>query len=121
VLLDVVERADMLQDLIGTADLVVSLLPSTLHYLVAEACINAGVHLVTASYCTDELKDMHDRYMIAIYIHLLCGVRSTEDRNRSIETSGRIQLTLYLINCGPVEIYYRRMDVYSWRYTKVKK
>ncbi|PNF15025.1 Alpha-aminoadipic semialdehyde synthase, mitochondrial [Cryptotermes secundus] len=61
VLLDVVERADMLQDLIGAADLVVSLLPSPLHYLVAEACINAGVHLVTASYCTDELKDMHDR------------------------------------------------------------
>ncbi|PNF15026.1 hypothetical protein B7P43_G17219 [Cryptotermes secundus] len=51
----------MLQDLIGAADLVVSLLPSPLHYLVAEACINAGVHLVTASYCTDELKDMHDR------------------------------------------------------------
>lgn len=58
-----VERPDLLQDLIGTADLVVSLLPSTLHYLVAEVCINAGVHLVTASYCTDELKEMHDRYV----------------------------------------------------------
>lgn len=74
-LLDVVERADMLQDLIGAADLVVSLLPSPLHYLVAEACINAGVHLVTASYCTDELKDMHDRYVTAIYRNLFCGFR----------------------------------------------
>jgi saccharopine dehydrogenase-like NADP-dependent oxidoreductase len=58
----------MLQDLVGTGDLVVSLLPSTLHYLVAEACINAGVHLVTASYCTDELKEMHDRYLIDMCI-----------------------------------------------------
>jgi alpha-aminoadipic semialdehyde synthase len=56
----------MLQDLVGTADLVVSLLPSSLHYLVAEACINAGVHLVTASYCTDELKEMHNRYLIGM-------------------------------------------------------
>jgi len=52
-----------LQDLIGTAHLVVSLLPSALHYLVAKVCIDAGVHLVTASYCTDELKEMHDRYV----------------------------------------------------------
>ncbi|XP_021922979.1 alpha-aminoadipic semialdehyde synthase, mitochondrial isoform X2 [Zootermopsis nevadensis] len=61
VLLDVVERPDLLQELVATGNLVVSLLPSTLHYLVAGACINAGVHLVTASYCTDELKEMHDR------------------------------------------------------------
>jgi alpha-aminoadipic semialdehyde synthase len=58
----------MLQDLVGTGDLVVSLLPSTLHYLVAETCIKAGVHLVTASYCTDELKEMHDRYLIDMCI-----------------------------------------------------
>ncbi|KAJ9586025.1 hypothetical protein L9F63_020322 [Diploptera punctata] len=61
ILLDVVERPDMLQDLVSSADLVVSLLPSSLHYLVAEACINASVHLVTASYCNDELKEMHGR------------------------------------------------------------
>jgi alpha-aminoadipic semialdehyde synthase len=75
VLLDVVERPDMLQDLIGTADLVVSLLPNTLHYLVAEACINAGVHLVTASYCTNELKEMHDRYVTDLCKNLFYTVR----------------------------------------------
>ena len=61
ILLDVVERPDMLQDAVSNADLVVSLLPSSLHHLVAEACINATVHLVTASYCSDELKEMHER------------------------------------------------------------
>jgi len=82
VLLDVVERPDLLQDLIGTADLVVSLLPSALHYLVAEVCINAGVHLVTASYCTDEMKEMHDRYVTDMCKNLFYTIQWDNDKNR---------------------------------------
>ncbi|PSN46751.1 Alpha-aminoadipic semialdehyde synthase [Blattella germanica] len=63
ILLDVVERPDMLQELVTTADLVISLLPNALHHLVAEACINASVDLVTASYCNDELQEMNQRAM----------------------------------------------------------
>nr|CAD7441187.1 unnamed protein product [Timema bartmani] len=61
VLLDVLERPDTLQDLVSSADVVVSLLPSPLHHLVAECCIEQGVHMVTASYCTKEMMELHQR------------------------------------------------------------
>nr|CAD7265330.1 unnamed protein product [Timema shepardi] len=61
VLLDVLERPDTLQDLVSSADVVVSLLPSPLHHLVAECCIEQGVHMVTASYCTKKMMELHER------------------------------------------------------------
>lgn len=42
-----------------TADVVVSILPANLHPVVAKACINEGVHMVTASYLSNEVKDLH--------------------------------------------------------------
>lgn len=41
------------------ADVVVSILPANLHPIVAKACINEGVHMVTASYMSTEVKDLH--------------------------------------------------------------
>ncbi|CAG2069381.1 unnamed protein product, partial [Timema podura] len=64
VLLDVLERPDTLQDLVSSADVVVSLLPSPLHHLVAECCIEQGVHMVTASYCTKEMMELHQRLVL---------------------------------------------------------
>ncbi|XP_065349918.1 alpha-aminoadipic semialdehyde synthase, mitochondrial [Cloeon dipterum] len=61
VLLDVVERPDMLDDLVKSADLVISLLPYGLHPKVAQSCIDSGTHMVTASYCSPQLQELHDR------------------------------------------------------------
>ncbi|GLH05076.1 Alpha-aminoadipic semialdehyde synthase, mitochondrial [Gryllus bimaculatus] len=61
VLLDVLERKDTLQEVVSSADVVISLLPYNLHHIVAECCINTGVHMVTASYCTAQMKDLHER------------------------------------------------------------
>ncbi|XP_063230692.1 alpha-aminoadipic semialdehyde synthase, mitochondrial [Bacillus rossius redtenbacheri] len=58
-LLDVTERPDSLQELVSAADVVVSLLPRSLHALVARVCIQQGVHMVTASYCTPEMQELH--------------------------------------------------------------
>ncbi|XP_063854254.1 alpha-aminoadipic semialdehyde synthase, mitochondrial-like [Scylla paramamosain] len=60
VLLDVIERPDMLRQLVERADVVVSLLPYSLHPTVASACIDAKTHLVTASYLTPGMKELHE-------------------------------------------------------------
>lgn len=44
------------QQLIGEADLVISLLPPHLHILVAKDCLNAKKHLLTASYIDPEVR-----------------------------------------------------------------
>lgn len=40
------------------ADLVISMMPPALHYLVAKDCLNLGKHLLTASYLDDSLRQM---------------------------------------------------------------
>lgn len=44
------------QALIGDADVVISLLPPALHYLVATDCVRLGKPLLTASYVDDKIK-----------------------------------------------------------------
>lgn len=44
---------------IGSADVVVSLIPAQLHPLVAKICLAEKKHLLTASYVSDEMKSFH--------------------------------------------------------------
>ncbi|XP_008202921.1 alpha-aminoadipic semialdehyde synthase, mitochondrial isoform X2 [Nasonia vitripennis] len=60
VLLDVVERPEGLDEIVDTADIVVSLLPYSLHHIVAKSCIQSKKHLVTASYLNDKVKALHE-------------------------------------------------------------
>ncbi|MCF7807136.1 MAG: saccharopine dehydrogenase NADP-binding domain-containing protein [Candidatus Marinimicrobia bacterium] len=55
--LDVTDEA-ALGALISTCDLVVSLLPYTLHALVARQCIHHGKSMVNASYVSEELRSL---------------------------------------------------------------
>src|SRR6478609_3031206 len=48
------------QALIQEADVVISLLPPSLHYLVALDCLASGKHLLTASYVDDKIKQLKD-------------------------------------------------------------
>lgn len=59
VVLDITKRADSLAELISNADLVVSLLPYSLHPLVAKQCIACHKNMVTASYLTPAMKELH--------------------------------------------------------------
>lgn len=59
--LNVSENPGNLMSLCEEADVVISLLPYVLHGLVAKHCINAKTHLVTASYVTDQVKELHER------------------------------------------------------------
>ncbi|KAL5278904.1 AASS family protein [Megaselia abdita] len=58
--LDVNENSNHLRDLCAESDVVISLLPYTLHGLVARHCVDAKTHLVTASYLNEEVKALHD-------------------------------------------------------------
>ncbi len=57
--LDVMKTNDR-RDLIGRADVVVSLLPAHLHLEVAHDCIKLKKHLITASYVSQELYRLGD-------------------------------------------------------------
>ena len=51
-----VNDTEVLGELIAEADLVVSLLPYTLHPIVARHCLDARKHMVNASYVSDEIR-----------------------------------------------------------------
>ena len=51
-----VEDQQQRDDLIREADIVISLLPPALHFLVAASCIQWKKHLLTASYLDDKIK-----------------------------------------------------------------
>ena len=52
----VVEQADMLRELVGSHDVVISLLPWIYHLQVANACLDLNRHMITTSYVKDEMR-----------------------------------------------------------------
>lgn len=55
-IMDQTQREEEIQ----LADLVVSMLPATMHGQVASDCVKFGKHLVTASYVSDTMRGLHD-------------------------------------------------------------
>lgn len=45
---------------IKRADVVISMLPARMHYWVAKDCVDNKVHMVTASYVSDDIKDLEE-------------------------------------------------------------
>ena len=66
VLLNVKERPDLLREYIDKVDVVVSLLPYDLHPTVAQQCIQAKTSMVTASYLSQAMKELHQRLVCII-------------------------------------------------------
>lgn len=60
--INILDDVNYLKQLVEQTDLVVSLLPSQFHHLVAEQCIELKKNMVTASYCSDQMLQLHDRY-----------------------------------------------------------
>ncbi|KXN82807.1 Alpha-aminoadipic semialdehyde synthase, mitochondrial [Leucoagaricus sp. SymC.cos] len=56
-----IARRETYEHLIKDADVVISLLPAAFHVEVAEMCIANRKHLVTASYISEGMRDLHDR------------------------------------------------------------
>ncbi|HEY6505969.1 MAG TPA: saccharopine dehydrogenase C-terminal domain-containing protein [Chitinophagaceae bacterium] len=45
---------------VSAADIVISMLPPTLHFLVAKSCVKFSKHLLTASYVDDQIKSLSE-------------------------------------------------------------
>ena len=57
--LNVKADADKLESLVADADVVISLVPAPFHPIVVKAAIKHSVHVVTASYISDAMKELH--------------------------------------------------------------
>ncbi|MDP8221060.1 MAG: saccharopine dehydrogenase C-terminal domain-containing protein [Candidatus Stygibacter frigidus] len=55
------DNDDLMSDLVASHDLSVSLLPATMHPFVARQCINHKRNMVTASYVSPSMAELHDR------------------------------------------------------------
>src|ERR1043166_9336514 len=49
------------KEMISKADIVISMLPATMHIALAEDCLLLKKNLVTPSYISDAMRDMHDK------------------------------------------------------------
>ncbi|MCF8254991.1 MAG: saccharopine dehydrogenase NADP-binding domain-containing protein [Bacteroidia bacterium] len=58
------------QELIKNSDLVISMLPATLHFIAAQDCILYQKHLITASYLSEEMKSLHTQALKANVLFL---------------------------------------------------
>jgi alpha-aminoadipic semialdehyde synthase len=75
--LDITNDARSLSQLVQEADVVVSLLPAPLHPKVAENCIEHRKHLVTASYESDVMRELNERYVASILF--CCGAHCNNE------------------------------------------
>ncbi|TFY82056.1 hypothetical protein EWM64_g1953 [Hericium alpestre] len=64
ILVDMMDHASVAR-LIQEADVVISLLPAPFHPSVADLCIKHQKHMITASYISDGMKDLHSRAVSA--------------------------------------------------------
>lgn len=55
-----INDAEQREKEIKSADMVVSMLPASMHYLVAEMCVKHSKNMVTASYVSKEIKALND-------------------------------------------------------------
>lgn len=51
-----INNADQREQEVANADVVISMLPARFHVEVAKSCLNHNVHLITASYVSEEMK-----------------------------------------------------------------
>lgn len=87
-----VDQREHLGELVGGADVVVSLLPAALHVAVAEHCLEHGVPLVTTSYASEDMQAL-DSVARERGVLLLneCGLDPGIDHMMAVEGIRRIE------------------------------
>jgi alpha-aminoadipic semialdehyde synthase len=59
----------VVENLISQSDIVISLLPVPFHPSVAGLCLKQRKHLVTASYISPAMRDLHEKSVISRVLH----------------------------------------------------
>lgn len=60
--LDILRSPEELEKLIKNHQIVISLLPYAHHPTIAELCIKYKVNMVTASYLSKQMQELHEKY-----------------------------------------------------------
>ena len=100
------ENEALLDELVAQADTVISMLPATLHPLVARACVRHGRHLATASYVSPEIAGLHDEAAAAgVTLLMECGLDPGLDHMSAMRALAGIRarggvLTSFKSYCG---------------------
>ncbi|MDJ0365262.1 saccharopine dehydrogenase C-terminal domain-containing protein [Hymenobacter sp. H14-R3] len=95
-----------LRELVSEADLVISMLPAALHLAVAQACLEFGCHLATASYVSPEVQALHQPAAAAGLVFLMeCGLDPGLDHMSAMQTIADLQaaggrITTFKSYCG---------------------
>lgn len=77
---------------VADASLVISMLPARMHPIVARTCIKYGVNMVTASYASDEIKELDfEARKKGIVIMNECGVDPGIDHMSAMQMINRIR------------------------------
>ncbi|MBD2767786.1 saccharopine dehydrogenase NADP-binding domain-containing protein [Hymenobacter sp. BT664] len=100
------EDEGLLDELIGQADIVISMLPALLHPVVAGACVRHGRHLATASYVSPEIRALHAAAAAAgVTLLMECGLDPGLDHMSAMRAIEHIRarggrLTSFKSYCG---------------------
>jgi saccharopine dehydrogenase (NAD+, L-glutamate forming) len=99
---------DLLDRIVKMHDIVVSMLPATMHLPVAQRCVREGKHLVTASYISPEMQalDTEARAKGLVFVNE-CGVDPGIDHMSTMEILHRLKregakVTSYESFCGGI-------------------
>ncbi|UOQ51369.1 saccharopine dehydrogenase family protein [Hymenobacter cellulosivorans] len=101
-----IQQEAQLHELVGQADIVISMLPALFHLPVAKACVQYGRHLVTASYVSAEIRELDAQAKAAdILILMECGLDPGLDHMSAMRALHDIrarggQLTAFRSYCG---------------------
>ncbi|MFO7668101.1 MAG: saccharopine dehydrogenase C-terminal domain-containing protein [Bacteroidales bacterium] len=83
---------EQLTEEIGRADIVISLLPASMHYLVAEACVELGKNMVTASYLSPAIRALDEAARKkGVILMNECGVDPGIDHMSAMQMIDRIK------------------------------
>ena len=100
------ESEGLLDELVGQADVVISMLPALLHPVVARACVRHKRHLATASYVSPEIRALHDDATAAgVTLLMECGLDPGLDHMSAMRAIEHIRarggrLTSFKSYCG---------------------
>jgi saccharopine dehydrogenase (NADP+, L-glutamate forming) len=87
-----IEEQETSKKIIAQVDLVVSVLPAHLHIKVAYLCLELRKHLLTASYVTDEMKDLDQKAKTNNLIFLNeCGLDPGIDHMSAMQVIDKIR------------------------------
>jgi len=88
---DIYDRKQRLEEIRGSS-IVISLLPARMHHLVAEACVELGRHMATASYLSPDIKALDEQARAkGIVLMNECGVDPGIDHMSAMQTIDQLR------------------------------